>query len=131
MGAIRNKDPARYVNTSLVKHGKFAKQRRWIDHHARAQNHNLIGVQNPGRNQMQRVLLIAYNYGMPRVCSACVPDDYLRLVRKIIHDFAFAFIAPLSADYYYFHCLPLYGEWRMGGVRNFYPKFLENQPQGA
>jgi hypothetical protein len=49
---------------------------------------------------------------MPCVCAARKTNDHLCLGGQVIHDLAFAFIAPLGAYHNYFHSFPRYSGFR-------------------
>ena len=58
----------------------------------------LARAQNPRRNQVEDVFLLADKNRVPGVVAALGADDDVRLVRQHVNDFSFAFVAPLGAD---------------------------------
>ena len=66
-------------------------------HHAIAHNGRHAFPHDPTGHHMQREPLAIDNQRMPRVVAALKSNHHVVLIRQVIHDFAFAFIAPLGA----------------------------------
>ena len=76
----------------------FFQQGERIDNDAVANDVELAGIENAGRDEMQHVLLIADLDGVPSIVASLIADDDVRLLSQDVNYFAFAFIAPLGAD---------------------------------
>jgi hypothetical protein len=68
-----------------------------IDDHAVADDAELFGVQSARWDQMQHRLLAIDDQGMTGIVAALKTHDDVGIVGKKVDDFAFAFVAPLSA----------------------------------
>src|ERR1019366_6704044 len=55
----------------------------------------LAGAQNSARDELQDEPVPVENDRMPRVVSARAPRDVIERTRKVVHNLALAFIAPL------------------------------------
>ena len=69
-----------------------------VQHHAVADEAEGSGVQNAGRDKMQRVFLALDDDRVSGVVAPGEPHDHLGRGRQQIDNFALAFIAPLRAD---------------------------------
>jgi len=98
VGPVGNKNPPLGIYPPVLKHFDLAEQRLRINHHTGPENRNFVRIKNPRRDQVQGVFLPADHDSMPRVGTARVTHNYLRLICQIINDFAFPLITPLGAD---------------------------------
>ena len=69
-----------------------------VDHRAVPDHVHLLGIEDPGGNQVEGVLLVAHHDGVSRVGAAVVADDGVVLRGQEVDDLAFALIPPLKAD---------------------------------
>jgi ethanolamine utilization microcompartment shell protein EutL len=69
-----------------------------INHHAVTDDARFVAVQNAGRNEVQRVALIAHLYGVASIGSAVVAHDHIMLRGEQINDLSFAFVSPLESN---------------------------------
>jgi hypothetical protein len=82
-----------------VEAGHFVEQRLRIDNAAGTDDILRARVENTAWNQVQRVFSVFVDYGMAGIVAALKPNDDIRLLRQVIDDPPFSFIAPLCADY--------------------------------
>ena len=68
-----------------------------IDHHAVADHADFAFAQDPRRNQVQHIFLLADENGVTSIVSSLGAHDDVRIVGEDINDLAFTFIAPLGA----------------------------------
>ena len=74
-----------------------------IHHHAVADHAVLAVVENPGRHEMEDILLIPEDHGVTSVRAALETDHDIRLFSQEVNDLALAFIAPLGPNEYSIH----------------------------
>ncbi len=98
VGTVTNKQPVAEINAALFQILKFFGQTERIDHQTVADYALHAGAENAGRCQMQDILLVADFHRMTGVIAALITDDPVRVCGQNVNDFAFTFIAPLSAD---------------------------------
>ncbi len=71
-------------------------------HHAAVANHrDAIRIHDAGGNQVQAVLLVAHDNGVPGVVTARIAHNAIELPGNQVDDFAFTLVAPLTSDQ---HC---------------------------
>ena len=70
-----------------------------VDHHPVADDGHDVGVEDPGRHQMESELTAEILDGVARVVAALVADHDIGLLAEQVGDFPFAFVAPLGAYY--------------------------------
>ena len=75
----------------------FFDQAKGVNDHTIPENAHLSRTQNPGRNEMKDELFVTDFDRMPGIVATLETRDHLGIFRKHIYDFAFAFVAPLSA----------------------------------
>jgi hypothetical protein len=73
-------------------------QRLRVDDHSFAENAQLSWVQDARRNQVGHQLVAANHQGVPGVGTAAEAHHRVSPHRQDVDNFAFAFVAPLSAD---------------------------------
>jgi hypothetical protein len=56
-------------------------------------------IEDSGRHQTERELAAIVDDGVAGVVAALIPNDTVRIFREVIDHAAFAFVAPVSADY--------------------------------
>ncbi len=88
----RHGDPLREQAVDLLRN------RDWINDHAIADDAHFARTQDAGGNQMKNIFLSLCDDGMTGVVAALGADDDIGVLGQKIDDFAFAFVAPLSAD---------------------------------
>ena len=87
---------------------KLAHQVKRVHYDAVADHAAAAVVQNAGRHEVQHVLLVADDDGVPRVRPALEPHDDVRFLGKEVYYLALALIAPLGANQYSVHDFVLY-----------------------
>jgi hypothetical protein len=105
MRPVRDEYASFRVEAPVLQHLEFFEKIFRIDHHPRAKYHHLVRVKDARGNQVQSVFFITSNNGMSGVGPAGKTDYYLGVFGKVINNLAFSFIAPLGANYNYFHKL--------------------------
>ena len=96
--------PAAHVDAGAVEVIELDDQGGGIDHHTRADDGVLAGPQDAAGDQLQDEAVAIVDDGMTGVVAAGATRNVVKRSRHVIDDFAFAFIAPLSAhDYDGFH----------------------------
>ncbi len=85
-------------HAELAQAGDFLDEADGVNDHAVADDAQFVFAQNAGRHEVQDVFLFADENGMAGVVATGVADDDVRILRQHVNDFAFAFVAPLSAD---------------------------------
>jgi hypothetical protein len=76
----------------------FAHEGEWIEHDAVANYTAAAFAQHSARYELKNELLAVDSDGVPGIVSAGITSYDFEAFRKNVNDFAFAFIAPLSAD---------------------------------
>src|ERR1700720_2290661 len=97
----RADEDARGRNLEALRHqtvGFFEEGFR-IDHHPIAEHTGLAGMNDAGGNQMEHKRAVTYKDGMSCVVPALIANDDVEALGQQIDNLAFAFIAPLGADY--------------------------------
>ena len=79
--------------------GDFLDQVPWVDDHAIADDRQLAGAHDAGRQQRQLVFNPADDQRMAGVMAALKPDDDVGAAGQPVDDLALALIAPLGADH--------------------------------
>ena len=69
-----------------------------VDHDAVADDRGHLRREHPGRQQVQRVAVVADDHRVPGVVPALVADHVVNLVAEQVGCLALAFVAPLGAD---------------------------------
>ena len=82
----------------------FAEQCFGREHHARADKAVQLFMQNAAGNQAQYGFFAVHHQRVPRVVPALKANHARGLLRQPVHNFAFAFVAPLCADNNYVLC---------------------------
>src|SRR6267142_5799446 len=95
------------VDASFGERFDFGDEGCGIDYDAGADDCLLLGSQDAAGDELQDEAILADDYGVPGVVSAGDARDIVKSAGEIIDDFAFAFVAPLRADYHdRFHAVP-------------------------
>src|SRR6267378_1528968 len=107
VGAIAEMQAALYVDASFGERFDFGHEGCGIDYDASADDCLLLGAQDAAGDELQNEAVFADDYGVPGVMSTSDARDIVKSSGQIIDDFAFAFVAPLRADYHdRFHAVP-------------------------
>src|SRR5712675_1623104 len=108
VGAIAKMQAALNVDASFGERLNFGDEGCGIDYDAGADDCLLFGAEDAAGDELQDETVFADDYGVPGVVSAGDARDIVKSAGQIIDDFAFAFVAPLRADYHdRFHAVPL------------------------
>ena len=92
-------------NTPIGNFLNLLEQVRNVEGYSISQNTGGMIVKDPGRQHMKRELpVIVYNR-VTGVASALKADNNIRLLRKHVRDFSFSFVAPVGADYCFYHLI--------------------------
>ena len=78
--------------------GDLGEQRRQVDDHAVGDHRDHVLVQDPARDQLQRVALAVDHHRVPGVVATLVPHHVGVLFGQQVDDLGFALIAPLGSD---------------------------------
>jgi hypothetical protein len=73
-------EKAAYTYAMVLQVIHFFKKYRWIDSYPIADNASYLGVENPGRDEMQPELTIRIDYSVTSIVSAGITNYYLRLL---------------------------------------------------
>ena len=87
-----------------------------IQRHTVADDVGDVGIENAGRQNVQREAAIVVDDGVTRVCTALETDDNVGMFRHHVSDFTLAFVAPVGANDRFYHSV---SSWR--GVLQFCP----------
>jgi hypothetical protein len=60
-----------------------------------------VGIEDAGRDEVERVPLALDDDRVPGVIAALVPNDHIHVLGEEIGDLAFSFVSPLRADQRY------------------------------
>ena len=88
----------RHADAVFLQPFHLADEADGVEHHAVADDAELVLAQDAGRDEVQHRLLALDDDRVAGVVAAGVTHDDLRRLREHVNDFAFAFIAPLGAD---------------------------------
>ena len=98
--AVRKMQTPGNVDSVFRERIEFADERGGVHHNARADHGVFAGAQNSARDQLQHEAFTVEDHRMAGVVATRASRNVIERSRKIIHDFAFAFVAPLRAyDY--------------------------------
>ena len=78
---------------------EFLHQSDGVQHHAIGDHIQLCRPKDAAGHEMQHILHVVVNDRVPGVVAALGTHHHVHFLREIIDDLAFAFIAPLGADY--------------------------------
>ncbi len=95
------------VNAFLLKVFQFLKECLGIDHHARTEDDCLVGIENAGGDEVQRVLLASQHNRVARIRPAGKTHDDLGVGSQKIDNFPFTFVSPLGSYNDDIHCVLL------------------------
>ena len=70
----------------------------WVDDHAVAHHVQRVGAEHPARDGVQHVLDAIKFQRVARVGASLETGDHVILGGEYVHDFSFAFVAPLEAE---------------------------------
>ena len=99
MSAARHEQAAFALDTHLAKLLNLCVERSRIDDYTVADHTCAFVVEDPGRDEPENELSVAYANGMARVVAALIASDDVEMRRKYVDDLALAFVAPLGAHY--------------------------------
>src|SRR5580692_10247508 len=104
VGAIADMQAALYLDASLGERFDFSHERARIDNHAGADHRVSLRPQNPARNELQDILVLADDHGVTGVVPSGYACDVVERAGEVVDDLAFAFVTPLRAyDHHRFH----------------------------
>jgi len=107
VGAIAEVQAAPNIDAGFCERLNFGHEGCGVDYDAGADDGLLLGSQDATRDELQDEAVFADDYGMSGVVSTSDARDIVKSAGEIIDDFAFAFVAPLRADYHdRFHAVP-------------------------
>jgi hypothetical protein len=96
--AIAEVQAAGHVDAGFCQGFNFGDQRRGINNHSCGNDRMPLGSQNSAGNQLQHKAVFANDDGVAGVVAAADARNVLKRTGKVVHDLAFAFIAPLRPD---------------------------------
>ena len=103
LGALGDVEPALQLEPPALDLLQLAHEVERIHYDAVAYHAVLAIVEDSARHEVQNVLLVSDDDGVPRVGAALEANNGVRLLRQKIYYLALAFIAPLGADQYSVH----------------------------
>ena len=101
MSAAGNEQSAFAIDAHLAKFLQLRVEGFGIDDCAVAYHARAFAVQYARRNQTQYEFALAYANGVACIVAALITGNDVKMRREYVNDFAFAFVAPLSADHDY------------------------------
>ena len=90
----------RDIHPARTQRVEFFEEHRDIDNHAICDHRRDTGGQDAGGQQVQSILFVADNDGVPGIVSAVELDHVVDAAAEQVCRLAFAFVAPLRADKY-------------------------------
>src|SRR3989339_1240991 len=76
----------------------FLIQIRRINNHSVRDKTHFLWKENPRRDEMQHIRFVFVDNRMAGVVAPLIPNNQIGLLREIVNNFSFSFIAPLSSD---------------------------------
>ena len=98
VGAITDAQVGANANAACAECVDLLQEFLRINHHAVTNDAGLVAVQNSGRDQVQRVALIAHLHGVAGIGATVVANDHVMLRGEQVNDLAFAFVPPLKSN---------------------------------
>src|SRR5580692_6446883 len=84
--------------SSFPKPTDFLQEGHGVEHDAIADDAEAVRAQDTARHQLQNELLAVNDDGVSGVVAAGIAGHHGKILREHVHNLAFAFVAPLSAD---------------------------------
>src|SRR6185437_14868426 len=97
--AIAQKQTPLNVDAAFAQALQFRHQRRRIHHYSRADNRLLPRPQNPARNQLQHIAIVADDDRVPGIVPAAISRAVVKRPSQEVDHLPLAFVAPLRANY--------------------------------
>ena len=96
--SVAGKQQSRGVDVALLQGLHLFQQHLRIHHYARTDDRRAMGIQDPGRNEVQRVSFATDDDRVAGVVPALIPDYEVGVLGEQVGDFAFALVAPLDPN---------------------------------